>query len=67
MDTGLINKARTQENMPIRDCVVLLHGLARTSKSMDKIAQAFEHKGYLVVNVNYPSRTDTVEKLSAVA
>ncbi|MFT4713776.1 MAG: triacylglycerol esterase/lipase EstA (alpha/beta hydrolase family), partial [Candidatus Azotimanducaceae bacterium] len=42
-------------------------GLARTSKSMDKIAQAFEHKGYLVVNVNYPSRTDTVEKLSAVA
>jgi triacylglycerol esterase/lipase EstA (alpha/beta hydrolase family) len=53
--------------MPTRDCVVLLHGLARTSKSMDKMAQALEQQGYLVINVNYPSRTNTVEKLSAIA
>lgn len=34
---------------------------------MNKIAQAFELKGYRVINTGYPSRTDSIENLSALA
>jgi len=49
------------------DCVILLHGLARTSSSMDKMAEVFEERGYLVANVDYPSRKFRVEELAALA
>ncbi len=44
--------------------VILLHGLCRTSKCMDKMERALTDAGYRVWNVDYPSRTDTVAKLS---
>lgn len=51
---------------PLRaDCVILLHGLARTETSfvvMDRILQA---RGYTVVRPGYPSTTATVEALAA--
>jgi triacylglycerol lipase len=37
------------------DCVVLLHGLARTEASLIAIAEALEARGYRVVNEGYPS------------
>lgn len=36
--------------------VVLVHGLARTSRSMARLGQALEHAGYAVFNWDYPSR-----------
>lgn len=45
--------------------VVLLHGLARTERSMKTMAEHLEAAGYGVVNAGYPSRTATVEELSA--
>lgn len=44
--------------------VILLHGLARSAKSMNKIAKALETAGYLTINVNYPSTQYPVEKLA---
>ncbi len=50
-----------------RDCVILLHGLARTSASMDDMEQALEEKGYKVVNVDYPSTEYPIEELASRA
>lgn len=49
---------------PMNEHVILLHGLCRTSKSMEKMAHALSDAGYRVWNVDYPSRTDTVANLS---
>ena len=49
------------------DCVVFLHGLARTSASMEKAATAFENSGYTVANVSYPSRKFPIEELAPLA
>ncbi len=46
------------------DCVIFLHGLARSRASMTKMADAFEKSGYEVVNVGYPSRKYPIEELS---
>ncbi len=46
------------------DCVVLLHGLARTARSMAPLAEAFEARGYAVANIDYPSRDAVVEVLA---
>lgn len=47
---------------PIKsESVVLLHGLARTSDSMVRMARALEAAGYRVCNVSYPSRKHSVE------
>lgn len=49
------------------DCVVLLHGLARGSGSMEKMASAFNEAGYQVANIDYPSRQHPVEELAPLA
>ena len=46
-----------------RDCVVLLHGLARSSASMVLMAEALQAEGYITVNVDYPSTTAPIAKL----
>lgn len=51
----------------LADCVVLLHGLARTSNSMEKLQTALEDHGYKVANVDYPSREKPIEELSTIA
>lgn len=45
--------------------VVLLHGLARTSKSMVKMEKALAKEGYKVWNYQYPSRKKTIEEICA--
>lgn len=49
----------------IADCVVLLHGLARTERSMLVMKAALERSGYDVVNASYPSTKAPIEELVA--
>ncbi|MEP5763660.1 MAG: alpha/beta fold hydrolase [Halieaceae bacterium] len=46
------------------DCVILLHGLARSAGSMDKLATALYEQGYTTVNVDYPSTDHAIEQLA---
>jgi pimeloyl-ACP methyl ester carboxylesterase len=45
------------------ECVVLLHGLARTEVSMAPMAAVLEAAGYWVVNTSYPSTKAPIETL----
>src|SRR5262245_8590730 len=38
-----------------RECVVVLHGLARSSRSMSRLADRLSDSGFLVDNLDYPS------------
>jgi pimeloyl-ACP methyl ester carboxylesterase len=49
------------------DCVVLLHGLARTANSMETMQQALDDAGFVTANIGYPSREHTVEELANMA
>ena len=44
--------------------VVLLHGLARTPRSMARIERELTRASYVVVNLPYPSRSAPIEALS---
>lgn len=44
--------------------VVLIHGLSRKSASMAKMERALASAGYVVLNCDYPSRTQPIERLS---
>ena len=47
-----------------KDYVVLLHGFWRTSKSMKKLEKILTKDGYLVINLDYPSRKENIENIS---
>jgi len=47
-----------------QECVILLHGMCRTSRSMEPMAKALSAAGYRALNVDYPSRTAAIEPLS---
>ena len=47
-----------------QEYVILLHGLCRTSRSMAPMERALSKSGYCVLNVDYPSRSASIEKLS---
>lgn len=49
------------------ECVVLLHGLIRSSSSMDVMYDALRDDGFEVVNVDYPSRDQVIEELAPLA
>ncbi len=49
------------------DCVILLHGLARTEGSMTTLEKRLTAEGYHVVNLGYPSRQGDIEKLAKTA
>lgn len=44
-------------------CVVLLHGLARSSTSFEPMAEFLESHGYKTVNVDYESRKHAIDTL----
>lgn len=46
------------------DCVVLLHGLNRSWRAMNKMAEALQEEGFSTANVDYPSQGGTVEDLA---
>ncbi len=47
-----------------REAVILLHGLARSDRSMNKLEKALAERGYRVHNVAYPSTRDTIRNLA---
>lgn len=49
------------------ECVVLLHGLNRSYRAMNKMAVGLQNAGYTTVNVDYPSQSDTIEALAPLA
>lgn len=49
------------------ECVVLLHGLARTDLSMHRMKRMLERNGYHVANIDYPSRDHRIEELAPMA
>jgi triacylglycerol lipase len=65
--TGYTNSIAGDEMARADHCVVLLHGLARSARSMDKMDQALSLAGYRVINVNYPSREHPIEILAPLA
>jgi pimeloyl-ACP methyl ester carboxylesterase len=52
---------------PAADCVVLLHGLARSAMSMNPMQRALIDAGFETANIDYPSRDYTVEELAQIA
>ncbi|MGE4488451.1 MAG: esterase/lipase family protein [Kiritimatiellales bacterium] len=63
---GLIHQPVTRHLTPVprNETVVLLHGLCRSSRSMNKMARELTTADYTVINVNYPSRSATIEELT---
>ncbi|MEP1470518.1 MAG: alpha/beta fold hydrolase [Halieaceae bacterium] len=49
------------------ECVVLLHGLWRSSLSMKRVQWTLEEQGYSVANISYPSTSHNIETLAAMA
>jgi pimeloyl-ACP methyl ester carboxylesterase len=49
------------------DCVVLLHGLNRSWRTMSKMAGSLQEDGFSTANVDYPSSTTTIEELAPLA
>lgn len=48
------------------DYVVILHGIARSSDHMQKLAAYLKKDGFDVINLNYPSTTHTIEELTKI-
>jgi len=46
------------------ECVVLLHGLNRSWRTMAKFAESLQQDGFSTANVDYPSSTATIEVLA---
>ncbi len=49
------------------ECVILLHGLARSSLSMERMKWFLEDAGYQVANIDYPSRDFEIDRLAPLA
>ena len=64
---GACSDAEPVANTHAGECVVLLHGLARSSLSMERMKWFLEDNGYQVANVDYPSRDFEIEKLASMA
>ena len=47
-----------------RQYVILLHGLARTARSMNRLGKRLQQEGYQVVNQGYPSRRAGIKTLA---
>ncbi|HCS65750.1 MAG TPA: alpha/beta hydrolase [Cellvibrio sp.] len=47
------------------ECVILLHGLARSSDSMKEMESSLSSEGYSVVNHDYASRKNSIQVLAA--
>ena len=49
-----------------RECVVVLHGLARSSRSMSRLVERLSDAGFLVDSLDYPSTRDAFDELVAI-
>ena len=51
----------------MQEYVILLHGLARSERSLRKLALALEKRGYRCINYSYPSTKHDIATLAEVA
>ena len=49
-----------------KECVILLHGMGRSKSSMEEVEAFLLDKGYQVVNFDYPSTTESIERLANI-
>lgn len=49
------------------EAVVLLHGLGRTDRSMERLATTLSEAGYVTCNQGYPSRSESLQELAGYA
>lgn len=49
------------------ECVVLLHGLMRSSMSMNRMQRGLDDAGFVTANIDYPSRDHEIEELAEMA
>jgi pimeloyl-ACP methyl ester carboxylesterase len=47
-----------------KEWVVLLHGMMRSSRSMNRIQRRLEESGYRVINIDYPSTEESIEDIA---
>ena len=59
--------AAPHEGKMTKGCVVLLHGLGRTHRSMAPMAAFLEAAGYHIANIDYPSTSRAIEALAETA
>jgi hypothetical protein len=55
---------KTNRSLANTECVILLHGLARSANSMKPIEKRLIAEGYTVINIDYPSREHSIETLA---
>ena len=48
------------------DYVIILHGIARSSKHMESLAQNLEKEDFQVINLDYPSTSHKIEDLTDI-
>ena len=53
-----------RNSLASQDCVILLHGLGRTSFSMSSIASYLKKSNYIVINQHYPTTKKSVRDLA---
>jgi triacylglycerol lipase len=64
---GVLSLLMTGGAASAAECVVLLHGLARSSTSLNKMEQALQDEGYSTANIDYPSRDFEIAELASIA
>lgn len=57
-------RSDTVQHYRSSECVVLLHGLNRSWRTMDKMAASLQQDGFSTANVDYPSSTMRIEELA---
>lgn len=64
---ALVVLIAASSNAYAHECVVLLHGLARSSLSMNPMQEALDEAGYVTANIDYPSRDYEIAELATIA
>lgn len=67
LTSSIVSMTRFQNANADTECVILLHGMARTEKAMRPMQGFLSRQGYQVINLGYPSRQHSVETLSTLA
>lgn len=61
---AVLDNTANEDTLAGKECVILLHGLGRSSSSMRPVANLLSRHGYAVVNKNYPSREHDIATLA---
>jgi len=65
---SFINMPVYADELPeLPECVIVLHGMGRTERSMSKIEDRLQDEGYLVWNQRYASTKESIAELSESA